>query len=72
MKLPRREREILALLCQGKTSKEIAVELELAPSTVDHRIAALLVKVGVSSRLRLVIWVLQHVVDSESPANKAA
>lgn len=72
MKLPRREREILELLCQGKTTKEIAAELELAPSTVDHRIAALLVKVGVSNRLRLVIWGLQHGFDPESRANKAA
>ena len=60
MKLPRREREILDLLCQAKTSKEIAAKLELAPSTIDHRVAGLLVKAKVSSRLGLVIWALQQ------------
>ena len=59
MKLPRREREILDLLCKGKTSKEIAAKLEIAPSTVDHRIAGMLVKARVSNRLGLVVWALE-------------
>lgn len=75
MKLPRREREILDLLCQGKTSKEIAAKLELATSTVDHRVAGLLLKARVSNRLGLVVWALGHSadgIDSKSQSDEAA
>ncbi len=75
MKLPRREREILDLLRQGKTTKEIAASLELAPSTIDHRISGLLLKARVSNRLGLVVWALMQSgreINANSRSNDAA
>jgi DNA-binding CsgD family transcriptional regulator len=54
-----RERQILALVCVGSDSKQIAYELEIAVATVNTRIVKMFTKAGVS-RTELVIWALQH------------
>lgn len=48
--LQRREREVLVLLAMGKRNKAIAADLGVAESTVKFHVAALLRKLGVSSR----------------------
>ena len=45
-----REEEILALVAQGKTTKEIAAELDLAESTVNWHVSNALSKLGTSTR----------------------
>ena len=70
MKLFRREREILDLLRQGK--KEIAAELELASSTVDHRTSGLFLKARVSNRLGLIVWALKQAGTEIDRSNEAA
>lgn len=47
--LTRREREIISLMGQGKTSKEIAIILEISYRTIDAHRAKLLKKIGVSN-----------------------
>lgn len=47
--LTRREREIVSLLSEGKTSKEIALKLDLSYRTVEVYRAKLLKKFGVSN-----------------------
>jgi DNA-binding NarL/FixJ family response regulator len=47
--LSRRECEVLQLLAQGATSKEIALALGLRPKTVENHRASILDKLGVSN-----------------------
>jgi DNA-binding NarL/FixJ family response regulator len=49
-----REREILTLLSEGKTQKQIAAALVISPKTVATHIQHLLAKLGVSSRAQAV------------------
>ncbi len=48
--LTRREREILDLICTGRTNAEIAARLVLSAKTVDHHVSAILAKLGVRTR----------------------
>lgn len=45
-----REQEVLKLIAQGKTNREIAEELSLSPATVRTHIGNILNKLGPSSR----------------------
>ena len=53
-KLSPREREILELLAEGQTQKEIAAELVISPKTVGTHIQHVLAKLGVHSRAQAV------------------
>jgi NarL family two-component system response regulator LiaR len=57
--LTNREREILALLIEGKTNKEIAKMLSLSSGTVRFHISNILSKLGVSNRTEAVSQALQ-------------
>ena len=48
--LTRREREVLALLCQRQTDPEIAEALFLSPRTASNHVANILAKLGVPNR----------------------
>jgi DNA-binding CsgD family transcriptional regulator len=48
--LTRREREVLALICDGHTNDEISGRLFISAKTVDHHVSAVLGKLGVGSR----------------------
>jgi DNA-binding NarL/FixJ family response regulator len=52
--LTERQMQILWLLADGKSTKEISHELGLSPTTVRNYIAALLANLGVHSRLQAV------------------
>jgi ATP/maltotriose-dependent transcriptional regulator MalT len=49
-RLTRREREVLALVAQGRSNDEIASELVLSVRTVEHHVASIYSKVGASGR----------------------
>jgi DNA-binding CsgD family transcriptional regulator len=53
-----REREVLALLAQGRTNRQIAEELFLSESTVKKHVNAIYRKLGVSNRMQLAkaVW----------------
>jgi DNA-binding CsgD family transcriptional regulator len=53
-----RQRQILELVAQRRSSKEIARELMLSPATVDSHVAAILAKLGVATRRDAVIWLM--------------
>ena len=48
--LPKRQREILDLILEGKSNKEIARELGLAEGTVKNHVSVLLRNLGVTNR----------------------
>jgi non-specific serine/threonine protein kinase len=55
--LTRREREIAILVATGKTNREIAEELVIAPRTVDSHVQNILTKLDFSSRSQVVALV---------------
>jgi DNA-binding NarL/FixJ family response regulator len=55
-----REREVLDLLAEGCSNKQIAGRLFIAETTVKGYVAALLVKLGVDSRLQAVVRAAQR------------
>ena len=55
-----RETEVLELLAQGRTNKQIAVELELGIRTVEGYVSNVLGKLGVSSRTEAATHALIH------------
>jgi len=59
-----REREILQLVAEGKTSQEIAVRLSISPKTVDTYRSRLMRKIGVEDVAGLVKFAIQHGVIS--------
>ena len=65
--LTKRERQVLALLTDGLTNKEIAERLALSPATVRVYVSNILSKLGVSNRTAAATLALQHnLVTSES------
>ena len=52
--LTRREQEVVELLMQGLTSKEIAARKSLSPNTVKSFLRLIMVKMGVKSRAAIV------------------
>ena len=59
-----REREILQLVAEGKTSQEIAERLSISPKTVDTYRSRLMHKIGVEDMAGVVKFAIQHGVIS--------
>ena len=53
-KLTRREREILSLLAQGRTTNDIAHTLSISVLTVQSHVKNLLAKLGVHSKVEAI------------------
>ena len=54
--LTQREKEIVALVSQGLQNKQIAEKLFISHVTVRHHLTSIFGKVGVSSRLELIVY----------------
>ena len=54
-----REREVAALIAQGKSNGEIADELVVSKRTVESHIANILSKLGVMNRAQIVRWAIE-------------
>ena len=57
-----REREILQLVAEGRSSVEIAALLGLSPKSIDTYRSRLMVKLGVANSTSLVKFAIQHAV----------
>ena len=55
-----REVEVLALLARGKTKKEIAARLVIAPKTVGRHVENIYAKTGVSTRAGAALFASEH------------
>ena len=65
--LTARERTVLDLISKGLNNTRISDELDLAPQTVRNYVSRLYEKTGISSRVGLAVWALQHNLgDSEA------
>jgi DNA-binding NarL/FixJ family response regulator len=65
--LTRREAEVLGLLAQGLSNKEIAADLWLSDRTVERHITSLYRKIGAQRRTEATAFALRHgLVDADS------
>ena len=60
MYLTAREREVAALIVQGRTNREIAEALVLSERTVDSHVRNVMGKLEVNSRAQVAAWAVQH------------
>lgn len=61
-----RQRDVLALLCEGLPNKLICRRLNISPGTVKAHISSILRELGVSSRLQAVVTARERsVLDAE-------
>lgn len=58
--LTEREREVLRLLAEGKANKEISFALDVSESTVKTHVAALIGKLGVTSRTEAALLAMKR------------
>ena len=58
--LTNREVEIVAAIVDGCTNKEIAQKFNLSEDTVKHHLTSIFDKVGVSNRLELALFAINH------------
>jgi DNA-binding NarL/FixJ family response regulator len=58
--LTTREREVIALICEGLQNKVIGQRLHISETTVRHHLTAIFDQLGVTNRLELVIYSYRH------------
>jgi DNA-binding NarL/FixJ family response regulator len=65
VKLSPREKDVLTLLVQGKSTKQMALTLHIQPSTVKQALSGLYQKLGVNNRTEAVSIALREKIYSE-------
>jgi len=58
--LTRREVEVLRLVADGRSDREIAAELSISPKTAGHHVEHILAKLGVDSRTSAAAYAVRH------------
>ena len=58
--LTAREREVVVLISQGKSNREIANTLIVGQKTVETYVTRILNKLGFASRVQIAIWVMER------------
>ncbi|MGF6308619.1 DNA-binding CsgD family transcriptional regulator [Bradyrhizobium sp. i1.8.4] len=64
--LTEREKEVLGLICQGKSDLEMSIELNVSHNTVRNHISSLYRKIGVNRRSTAILWVRERGIAAES------
>lgn len=70
--LTHREREVLALLCQGAENREIATALFISERTVKNHITNILTRLGLKNRTQAALWaqkIDKRKIDIPPPLN---
>jgi DNA-binding CsgD family transcriptional regulator/Flp pilus assembly protein TadD len=57
--LTRREREVAALIVQGRSNREIAEALVLGERTVESHVSSILAKLGFATRAQIAVWAVE-------------
>ena len=63
-RLQPQQREILRLLAEGKTAKEIAVHLHLTAKTVEYHKSRIMLKLNVQTSAQLIQYAVKHGISS--------
>jgi len=58
--LTERERAIATLVAKGRSNRDIADELVISERTAERHVANILAKLGLTSRVQLAAWVVEH------------
>jgi DNA-binding CsgD family transcriptional regulator len=62
-----REREVLRLVADGRTNREIARCLSISAHTVAHHVTSILNKLGLESRTAATAWAIRHGLLAQTP-----
>jgi DNA-binding NarL/FixJ family response regulator len=60
-----REREVLGLICEGRSDRDMSRMLNLSQNTVRNHIASLYRKIGVNRRSAAIIWARERAITSQ-------
>ncbi|HDR9116104.1 TPA: response regulator transcription factor, partial [Burkholderia territorii] len=60
-RLTPRQRDVLRLLAEGKSNKQICRVLNVAEGTIKNHLYALFRQIGVSNRTEAALWLARHV-----------
>ena len=64
--LTQREREVAALIARGKSNREIADALVVAPRTIETHISSILSKLGFASRTHIALWATEKGLSNDA------
>src|SRR3989442_11765662 len=64
--LTQREREVAALIARGKSNREIADALVVAPHTIETHVSSILSKLGFTSRTQIAVWAMEKGLANEA------
>lgn len=62
-----RQLEIVSAIVAGGTNRDIAKQFSITPTTVKYHLTHMFEKVGVSNRIELARYALQHRIESSQP-----
>jgi DNA-binding NarL/FixJ family response regulator len=68
--LSKREMEIVRLAASGLSNCEVGQRLSLSKSTVKNYLVRVYEKLGISTRIELILYILSHDQSPESEENK--
>jgi PAS domain S-box-containing protein len=69
--LSNRERQVIALLLQGRTNRQIAEVLVLSERTVEHHIGRMLARFRLSTRTHLAAYAVEHrLIEPPTPVER--
>ncbi|MCX5196485.1 response regulator transcription factor [Streptomyces sp. NBC_00249] len=65
-----REREVLGLIADGRSNREIARALVLSEKTVKTHVSNILMKLDLSDRTQAALWAVRHGLTDENAVNR--
>jgi DNA-binding NarL/FixJ family response regulator len=67
LNLSGREREVMVLVAQGFTNRQISTELGISERTAGNHVGRILGKLGLRSRAQIASWAIEHGLLTPDP-----